>query len=102
VVGKDVGGGQEEVDDEGQAGSEGGLGELPGSTPSLCAPSNARKPQQSVKRVLTSGHKGCTFIPSQKRTGAIPKVEGQQNADGSGVKPELVGVQLCQRFSLER
>ena len=49
----------------------------------------------SAKKVLTSRHRGCTFIAYRKRTGAIPKAKGQQNADGSGVKPGLVGVQLC-------
>ena len=51
--------------------------------------------QESTKQVLTSGHAGCTFTLHRKRTGAIPNAEGQQNADGSGVKPGLVGVQLC-------
>jgi hypothetical protein len=58
----------------------------------------SRKP---VKRVLTFWHAGCTFIAYRKRTGAIPKAEGQQNADGFRVKPGLVGVQLCRR-PLER
>ena len=51
--------------------------------------------RESTKQVLTSGHAGCTFTLHRKRTGAIPNAEGQQNADGSGVKPGLVGVQLC-------
>src|SRR5215204_1810912 len=55
-----------------------------------------------AKRVLTSWHGGCTFIAYRKRTGAIPKAEGQQNADGSGVKPGLVGVQLCREYRHQR
>ena len=53
--------------------------------------------RESTKQVLTFGHAGCTFTVHRKRTGAIPNAEGQQNADGSGVKPGLVGVQLCRR-----
>jgi hypothetical protein len=51
--------------------------------------------RKTTKQVLTSRHAGCTFTVHRKQTGAIPKAEGQQNADGSGVKPGLVGVQLC-------
>ena len=51
--------------------------------------------RETVKRVLTFWHARCTFIAYRKRTGAIPKAEGQQNADGFRVKPGLVGVQLC-------
>jgi hypothetical protein len=61
---------------------------------SVCSRDSLR---DSTKQVLTSGHAGCTFTVHRKRTGAIPNAEGQQNADGSGVKPGLVGVQLCRR-----
>jgi hypothetical protein len=38
--------------------------------------------RETVKRVLTFWHAGCTFIISQTRMGAIPEAESQQNADG--------------------
>ena len=52
-----------------------------------------------VKRVLTSGHGGCTFTTSQTRTGAIPEAGGEQTPTGQGSNPSLSAFCFAARFS---
>src|SRR5215217_8924489 len=47
------------------------------------------------RRVLTIGHGGCTFTPSQTRTGAIPNAGGRQTPTGLARKRGT-----CRRFAV--
>src|SRR5215217_1992676 len=47
------------------------------------------------KRVLTTGHGGCTFTVRQTRTGAIPEAGGTADADGARAQARNLSAFCC-------